>query len=44
MVFLRSHRDRFMNNFHFNFICNITQEPQDLQKFNVPMGSLTGLL
>ncbi len=25
---------RFMKNFRFNTICNITQEPQELQRYN----------
>ncbi len=30
----------FMKNFRFVIICNITQEPQELQRFNfVPVGS-----
>ncbi len=27
-------RGRFMKNFRFNTICNITQEPQELQRYN----------
>ncbi len=27
-------RGRFMKNFRFNTICNITQEPQQLQRYN----------
>ena len=30
--------------FYEDTICNITQEPQDLQKLNVPVGSPASLL
>ncbi len=28
------YRGRFMKNFRFNTICNITQEPKELQRYN----------
>ena len=33
-------RGRFMKNFRFDTICNITQEPQDLQTFGCVCGSI----
>ena len=31
----------FMKNFHFDAICNITQEPQELQRFNCACGFIS---
>ncbi len=37
-------RGRFMKSFRFDTICNITQEPQELQNSIVPVGSSASLL
>ena len=35
-------RGSFIKNFGFDTICNITREPQELQRFNiVPVGSIS---
>ncbi len=35
---------RFMKNFRFNTICNITQEPQELQRYNRACRFIASLL
>ena len=46
LLHLRRHffSGRFMKNFRFDTICNITQEPQELQRCNLCMCSSTSLL
>ena len=44
MVYSSCNRGRFMKNFSVQTICNNTQEPQDQQTFNVPVGSSASLL